>query len=85
VSIGLDFLGLSRFCRQNLTSDVLDFLGFSRPDRAFSMGYVEKASKKFSSPFVRSDGHRNGIDSRGCAQAQSCSWGQLNLLSAFPQ
>jgi hypothetical protein len=64
----------------------LDFLGFSRANRDFSMGYTDKTEKSFSSRFCRRERavetvkptiwHGEGTD---------CSWGKLNSISNFPQ
>jgi hypothetical protein len=49
--IGLDFLGPWLLLAKNPDCGgliCLDFLGFSRPNRDFSMGYAAKARKIFS-------------------------------------
>jgi hypothetical protein len=38
---GFDCLGRSRFPRESPLAGGLDLLGFSRPKRYFSMGYVD--------------------------------------------
>jgi hypothetical protein len=52
----LGFLGLGPFSRENPGFEGwkgLDFLGFSRPNRAFSMGYAGFSLKEiFSRPFA---------------------------------
>jgi hypothetical protein len=51
-AIHLDFLGGSRFGREIPDSDYwisLDFLGFSRPNLDFSMGYMDKSVELFFS------------------------------------
>jgi hypothetical protein len=53
-STGFGFLERSLFCLENPSKTPwisLDFLGFSRPNRAFSMGYTGKTAQDFSSPF----------------------------------
>ena len=48
----------------------LDFLGFSRPDPAFSIGYTEFSAKKFSARFFPCAGgfrRRNSLLARGRA------------------
>ena len=53
-SISLDFLGVGPFCREGHPHEVwisLDFLGFSRPNRDFSMGYAAKSVEIFFSRF----------------------------------
>jgi hypothetical protein len=50
----LDFLGPRRFGAKTPAFEpwiCLDFLGFSRPKRDFSMGYAGKIAKYFSSRF----------------------------------
>jgi hypothetical protein len=55
-SIDLGFLGPSRFCPgrpENKAWISLDFLGFSRPNRDFSMSYAGFSAKKISrAPFA---------------------------------
>jgi hypothetical protein len=63
----------------------LDFLGFSRPNQALSMGYAGFSLENFSSPFtlgVRSAGR--DLESWE-AKAQDCSWGKLSSISDFLQ
>src|ERR1700733_10254520 len=50
-SIDFGFLGPSRFCPcrpENKAWISLDFLGFPRPNRYFSMGYAKFSAKKIS-------------------------------------
>src|ERR1700728_175126 len=49
----LGFLGVSPFRCETQGLWVLAFLGFSRPNRYFSMGYADKSEKNFSSRFCR--------------------------------
>jgi len=47
-------LARAPFAAKTLANEVwiyLDFLGFSRPNRAFSMGYTGKSTKIFSRSF----------------------------------
>jgi hypothetical protein len=64
----------------------LDFLGFSRQNRDFSMGYAAFSAENFFSrffPVVRSSTiYACGL---GHAEAQDCSWGERNLASDFLQ
>jgi hypothetical protein len=49
--VDLGFLGPGRFAAKALDSErwiSLDFLGFSRPNRAFSMGYAAFSRDNFS-------------------------------------
>jgi hypothetical protein len=51
----LGFLGSPRFAAKTLEYRYwiyLDFLGFSRADRDFSMGYADKSEKLFSFPLL---------------------------------
>jgi hypothetical protein len=64
----------------------LDFLGFSRPNRDFSMGYADFSAKNFSSRFFRRHGSAGTGAPRGWhAEAQDCSWAKLNSISDFLQ
>jgi hypothetical protein len=52
----LGFLGASPFRRESQGNDdwiSLDFLGFSRPNRAFSKGYKDISANFFSHGFSR--------------------------------
>jgi len=54
----LGFLEPSPFCCEDPDFggwNSLDFLGFSRPNRDFSMGYADKSGKVFSSRFCRQE------------------------------
>jgi hypothetical protein len=85
-SIHLDFLGRPPFRRENPGSDVLDFLGFSRTNRDFSMGYEDKIGKIFSCRFWRRQSSRGpGLSSGGMADGQDLTWGELSLASDYRQ
>jgi hypothetical protein len=85
----LGFLGAWRFRREGPVYKpwiVLDFLGFSRPNPAFSMGYAGFSRAEFFSRLsLALRGAATGACGRGHAEAQDCSWRELNLISAFPQ
>jgi hypothetical protein len=85
----LGFLGAWRFRREGPVYEpwiVLDFLGFSRPNPAFSMGYKDfSLAEFFLRLFHGLRGAATGARGRGHAEAQDCSWGELNLVSAFLQ
>ena len=49
----MGFLGARRFAAETPGFGLLDFLGFSRPDRDLSIGYAKKPKKNFSSRFCR--------------------------------
>src|SRR5215471_11364929 len=80
----LGFLGLSPFRRKSPDFKpwiFLDFLGFSRPNLDFSMGYEDKSAKDFSS---RSPVRRQGRRPRSCGSGKrSCE--KLNLVSDSQQ
>ena len=65
----------------------LDFLGFSRPNRDFSMGYAGLFVEKFShgpSPALReAPGREPAVEAM--RKTRNCSWGELNLASDFLQ
>ena len=64
----------------------LDFLGFSRPNRDFSMGYADFSRKFFSWAFPGVErGGGTGACDRGHAEERNCSWGEVNLASDFLQ
>jgi hypothetical protein len=80
----LDFLG--RGCFRTKTPAFerwisLDFLGFSRPKLALSMGYTRFSLENFSRWLNRQNWRRR---STPCGW-QDCSWGKLNRFSIFPQ
>jgi hypothetical protein len=61
----LGFLGSPRFAAKSLEYGYwiyLDFLGFSRSDRDFSMGYADKIEKYFSWRFCRRARAPEGAD-----------------------
>jgi len=69
-SIRLGFLGSWPFRYGNHLFRVLDFLGFSRPNRAFSMGYAGFSLENFSSRFFPIETRRDGSGrSRPCGRA----------------
>ena len=81
----LVFLGWPPFHCENPAFLPLDFLGFPRPKRAFSMGY-EGFSLKISSPrFSPSEPRVGGPGVEAMGKRQDCSWGELNLVSDFLQ
>jgi hypothetical protein len=57
----LGFLGLCPFRCENRRISVLDSLGFSRPNRVFSMGYTDFSLKKFSRAFLARQGVERAI------------------------
>jgi hypothetical protein len=66
-SIRLGFLGDWPFRYGNLLFGVLDFLGFSRANLAFSMGYAGFSLEVFSSRFFPIERRRDGsMRSRPC-------------------
>jgi len=83
------FLAPGRFAAKTAVCEgwiSLDFLGFSRKNRVFSMGYEAWSGEKFSRAFslaLRSAGA--GACSRGHADALDCSWGKFTLASDFLQ
>jgi hypothetical protein len=85
----LGFLGAGPFRCENPENEgliSLDFLGFSRPNRTFSMGYTGKPTKVFSRRFsVMLRGAGTAARGRERAEEQNCSWADLNLLPVFPQ
>jgi hypothetical protein len=88
-SIRLGFLGAWPFRCESPADEgwiFLDFLGCSRPNLDFSMGYTAFSAENFSRALLR--GARpagTGACGRGHAEAQDCSWGKLNLISDFLQ
>jgi hypothetical protein len=65
---------------------LLDFLGFSRSNLYFSMGYADFGGKNFSqpsSPALRDA--TTGASGRGHAEGQNRSPGKLSLASDFLQ
>jgi hypothetical protein len=65
---------------------LLDFLGFSRPNPGFSMGYADFRGTNFSRALSwRREVPGMGAGGRGHAEAQDCSWGKLNPASDFLQ
>jgi hypothetical protein len=85
-AIPLDFLGPWPFCREDPAYEGLDFLGFSRQNRYFSMGYEAKSAAKFIARFFRDvEKRRSGSPRSWHMEAQDCSWGKLNLVSDFLQ
>ena len=85
-AIPLDFLGPWPFCREDPAYEGLDFLGFSRQNRYFSMGYEAKSAAKFIARFFRDvEKRRSGSPRSWHMEAQDCSWGKLNLIPVFLQ
>jgi hypothetical protein len=83
-TIDLDFLGPSRFCPgspENKAWISLDFLGFSRPNRDFSMGYAAFCRKKISSALLP-PGDAAGGRSRHLTM-QKCSMAHRASLTNF--
>src|SRR6202044_3002777 len=81
-SVRLGFLGVWPFGREGPAVGgwiPLDFLGFSRPNRDFSMGYTDFHGKNFLLPFSAWPGnHRNwrqgfGMRKRGIVHGASLS------------
>jgi hypothetical protein len=77
-------LGLPRFAAK--TPDFkpwifLDFLGFSRPNRDFSIGYGDKTAEEFSSRSPAGERREGGA--RGHAEAEDRSCDKLNLFSVY--
>jgi hypothetical protein len=68
--LGLGFLGLGPFSRENPDFEGwkgLDFLGFSRPNRAFSMGYAGFSLKEISRALLPPHPNRGSGDPRSWA------------------
>ena len=62
----------------------LDFLGFSRPNRDFSMGYTGFSRKNISRPFsAASRGAGTVACGRGHAEGQDWPWGSLPRFLIF--
>jgi hypothetical protein len=86
----LGFLGSWPFGRETPRFEgwkSLDFLGFSRPNRAFSMGYAEISLKEnFSRPFAQAAAPERGTWGRGHEEdAQNYSPGKPSAISVFRQ
>jgi hypothetical protein len=83
----LDFLGLSPFHYENPDYEgwiSLAFLGFSRPNRAFSTGYTRFSVENFSLQFYPLRSPRGEADIRcGVRKPGACSSGELSLFSDF--
>jgi hypothetical protein len=63
---------------------VLDFLGFSRANRDFSMGYEARSGEIFFSRFFPSNSQRHDGSLRSWhAEGQDCSWGKLTSFLIF--
>jgi hypothetical protein len=87
-SARLGFLGLWPFGRGNPRLwgwKGLDFLGFSRPNRAFSMGYAGFSLKEISRAFCRRA--RTGTAAHDFCLRRGKDWssGKRNSISAFLQ
>jgi hypothetical protein len=63
----------------------LDFLGFSRLNQDFSMGYKDKMQEAFVALFPPRSGATTGASPSWRVARQNCSWGKLSLISAFLQ
>jgi hypothetical protein len=64
----------------------LDFLGFSRPNRDFSIGCAGFVAKDFFRGLLRPVGCRQKWSARSeRAKERDWSSGELNLISGFPQ
>jgi hypothetical protein len=85
----LGFLGLGPFGRETLVYEGwkgLDFLGFSRPDQAFSMGYAGFSLNEISRALLPPRQKRgNGCPRFGLCKGMDQSWGNGNSISAFLQ
>jgi hypothetical protein len=85
----LGFLGLGPFGRENLGFEGwkgLDFLGFSRPNRAFSMGYAGFSLKENSrARLPRARTVETAAHDFGLGKGTDWSWGKPNWISAFLQ
>jgi hypothetical protein len=81
----LDFLGRCLFLVKTFDSGgwiCLDFLGFSRPNPDFSVGYADKTTQSFS----RRPGSLKGDSATETLRnAVDCSWRKRNSLSDFLQ
>jgi hypothetical protein len=64
---------------------VLDWLGFSRQNRDFSMGCAQlKLETIFPAPVTACEA-RSGAGGFGASNIQNCSWRQIKLNSDFLQ
>jgi hypothetical protein len=83
------FLATGRFAAKTPSHErwiVLDFLGFSRSNRDFSIDYGPLSGEKSIARFSRGvRGAGTGACGRRHAEAQDCSWGKLTLVSDFQQ
>jgi hypothetical protein len=84
----LGFLGAWPFGRETPVFECwksLDFLGFSRPNRAFSMSYGGFSLEEISTDLCRSSGG-GGMGASGRVE-RSAGWprGKLTLASDFQQ
>ena len=61
----------------------LDFLGFSRPNRDFSMGYAERTSESFSCSLFRPE--QTALTVSGMRKRRIVHGGKLNSISDFLQ
>jgi hypothetical protein len=88
-TIHLGFLGPWPFRCENPVHEgwiVLDFLGFSRSNQDFSMGYAARNTETFfSALFPSVERRHNERVCLGHAEAPDCSWSKLNLVSDFLQ
>jgi len=83
------FLACGRFATKTTARTCwisLDFLGFSRPNRDFSMGYTDFCAKDFSSRFVCGVGStRSAGVAFGMRKGRSTHRAKLTLISDFLQ
>jgi hypothetical protein len=79
------FLGTSLFRRENPRFWGLDFLGFSRPNRDFSMGYADKAEKFFPTALSVAKEPSKRLPAIWRVKGTDCPWGKRNSISDFLQ
>jgi hypothetical protein len=63
----------------------LDFLGFSRQNRDFSMGYADKAEKFFPTALSVAKEPSKRLPAIWHEKGTDCSWGKRNSISDFLQ
>jgi hypothetical protein len=88
-SIRLGFLGPWSFRCEDPRHELrilLDFLGFSRSNRDFSIGYTASSEKNFSSRFVRGVGGAGTVGlALGMSKSRTIHEAKLALISDFLQ
>jgi hypothetical protein len=87
-SIHLDFLGRSPFAVKTPVRTCwisLDFLGFSRTNLDFSMGYADENRKNILSLLAASKRSGAGTLQWRHADGQDLTWGELSLDSDYQQ